>query len=77
MSRKKVDTPLTVLVKPELDAILRNRAEKNHRTISKEIIFLIETALGLESEAVRNTLHLLYAANGGVIEDEGATPPHG
>ena len=74
MSRKKVDTPLTVLVKPELDAILRNRAEKNHRTISGEINFLIQTALALESEAVRDTLHLLYAANGGLTVEEEATP---
>ncbi len=72
MAKKKVDKPLTVLVGPELDQVLRNRALKNHRTISKEIIFLLETALGLESENVRTTMHLVWKASGEVTEE--ATP---
>lgn len=69
MPSKKVDKPLTVLVRPDLDKVLRHRAGKNHRTISKEIIFLIECALGLESENVRATMHLLWKASGEVSEE--------
>ncbi|WP_204307951.1 hypothetical protein, partial [Klebsiella pneumoniae] len=59
-SQSNVERPLTVMVKPDLDAVLRARAVANHRSVTKEIVFLIETALGCTSESVRETVHLLY-----------------
>lgn len=39
------------------------RATTNHRSLSKEILFLMEVALAVESEQVRETVHLLYKMN--------------
>lgn len=61
------------MVSPELDAILRSRAVANGRSVTKEMVFLMETALGVSSESVRETIHLLYKA--GVEVTEEATPP--
>jgi hypothetical protein len=63
------EKPITVMVKPELHEILRHRAEQNHRSVTKEVVFLIETALGCASESVRETMHLLYKANAEVTEE--------
>jgi plasmid stability protein len=63
MKTAKSERPISVLVGPELDAVLRARAATNHRSLTKEVVFLIETALGCSSENVRETIHLLYKAN--------------
>lgn len=72
MARAKSERPVTVLVGPELEAILRERAKNNGRSLTKEAVFLIETALACTSEDVRRTLHVLYKA--GVEVTEEATP---
>ncbi|KQS75034.1 hypothetical protein ASG32_08025 [Methylobacterium sp. Leaf361] len=56
------EKPITVMVKPDLHEILKHRAEQNHRSVTKEVVYLIETALGCASENVRETMHLLYKA---------------
>jgi hypothetical protein len=64
---------MTMLVPPDLEAILRQRAATNHRTLSKEMIFLIETGLAVSSEKVREAMHLFYKMNVEVITTEPAT----
>jgi hypothetical protein len=74
MSRKQKPIPMTVLVRPEIEQILRARAANNHRPISGEINFLIETALGCESEDVRKTMHLFWKLSGETTPTAEASP---
>ncbi|GJE78086.1 hypothetical protein BGCPKDLD_4697 [Methylorubrum suomiense] len=69
MPAGKRERPVTVLVSEELEAILRERSKSNHRSLTKEAVFLIETALACESESVRQTLHLFYKAGVEVTEE--------
>jgi plasmid stability protein len=73
MATVKSERPISVLVRPDLEAVLRARAVSNHRSLTKEVVFLIETALGCSSENVRETIHLLYKA--GVEVTPEATSP--
>lgn len=71
--RKAVGTlagekPMTVLMKPSLEAIIRERARANGRSLTKEIVVLLETALAVESEDVRKALHTLFKAGVEVID---------
>ncbi len=75
MSERRWGTPMTVLVKPDLEAIIRQRAGANGRTISKELVVLIETALAIESEDVRKALHLLFKAEVEVTDDAANLQP--
>jgi hypothetical protein len=61
---------MTVLVPPQLEEVLRNRAATNHRTLSKEMIFLMEAGLGVSSEKVREAIHLFYKMNAEVVTSE-------
>lgn len=54
---------MTVLVPPDLEKVLRQRAATNHRTLSREMIFLMETGLGVQSEEVQQAIHLFYKMN--------------
>ncbi|WP_273288280.1 hypothetical protein [Methylorubrum populi] len=54
------ERPITVMVDPDLHTILKARANANHRSVTREVIFLIETALACSSESVRETMHLFY-----------------
>lgn len=74
MSTKK-ERPVTMLVRPELEAVLRARATANHRSLTKEIVFLVETALGCSSENVRETIHLLYKMGAEVTTEEASPQP--
>lgn len=60
---------ITVELTPELDAVLRARAVANHRSVTREVVFLMETALGCASENVREAIHLLYKAGVEVTEE--------
>lgn len=73
MKNSKSERPITVLVGQDLGDILRARAVSNHRSLTKEVVYLIETALGCSSENVRETIHLLYKA--GVDVTPEATSP--
>lgn len=65
---------ITVLMDPALHVVLFDRSEMNNRSVSKEIVHLIETALAVKSEMTRETLHFLYRAGGGAssagVEDK-------
>ena len=73
MPNYKYGRPISVLVNQDLEEIIRNRSATNHRSMTKEIVFLIETALAVESEDVRRTMQLLYKIGAEVIESP--TPP--
>lgn len=53
---------VTVVMRREFQDILRSRAEINNRSVSKEILFLIETALAMKSETTREMIHFMYKA---------------
>ena len=44
----------------ELKRMLVHRAEVNNRSLTGEIVYLIETALALKSESTREMVHFLY-----------------
>lgn len=74
MKTAKSERPISVLVRPDLDAVLRARAASNHRSLTKEVVFLIETALGVSSDNVRETIHLLYKAGVDVTDQSTSQP---
>ncbi len=74
MSRVKKERPVSVLVGPDLEAVLRTRASANHRSLTKEIVYLIEVALGCSSENVREAIHLLYKANVEITDEATGQP---
>lgn len=73
-AKRERNPAVTVAVSHELDEILRARAAANHRSVTKEVVFLIETALGCSSEQVREAIHLLYKAGIEVTEPGTAQP---
>jgi plasmid stability protein len=74
MAAGKSERPISVLVRPDLDAVLRARAAANHRSLTKEVVFLIETALGVSSDNVREAIHLFYKANAEVTDQSTSQP---
>lgn len=56
----------TVTFEPELFSLLRNRAAYNRRSMSQEIVFLIECALANEIEGNITIMRTLMMAQGGV-----------
>lgn len=57
---------MTVNVEPDLYAVLTKRAEFNRRSLSGEILYLIECALAEEIEGNQSILRTLMMASGGV-----------
>lgn len=69
----------TVSLDPELFSLLHDRAKYNRRSMSQEIVFLIEAALAAGNEGNLEILRMLMLASGGVksmsaLEDQ--TPEH-
>ena len=68
----------TVNLEPDLYAVLIKRAEFNRRSLSGEILYLIECALAEEVEGNQSILRTLLMASGGVSsllqEEEGPRP---
>ena len=60
--RSSIEKSMTIMVAPDLEAVIRERAAVNHRSMTKEMVHLIEVALGVESDQVREAIHLLYKA---------------
>ena len=56
----------TVNLEPDLYAVLTKRAEFNRRSLSGEILYLIECALAEEVEGNHSILRTLLMASGGV-----------
>jgi hypothetical protein len=59
MSTKKM---VSVLMTSELQDVLRMRAKMNNRSLTKEILFLIETALAIKSETTREFIQFMHQA---------------
>lgn len=59
-------TRFTMTLEPELYALLQSRAAYNRRSISKEVVFLLETALAAEIDGNVSILRTLMQAQGGV-----------
>ena len=56
----------TVSLEPELFTLLRDRAAYNRRSMSQEMVFLIECALASEIDGNLSILRTLMMAGGGV-----------
>lgn len=56
----------TVSLEPELFSLLRDRAAYNRRSMSQEIIFLIECALASEIDGNITIIRTLMMAQGGI-----------
>jgi hypothetical protein len=54
----------TVVLSKELHEMLQLRSERNLRSLSQEIVYLIETGLAQKSDQVRDTIHMIYKAQG-------------
>lgn len=54
----------TVYLAEELLAVLRQRAAINQRSVSGEVVYLLECALSEKSETTREFLQLMYRAQG-------------
>lgn len=54
----------TITLSPELFSLLKNRAELNHRSINKEITYLIEAALATEIDGNLQIMRMLMKAQG-------------
>lgn len=59
-------TRFTMTLDPELYALLQSRANYNRRSISKEVVFLLESALAAEIDGNLSILRTLMQAQGGV-----------
>ncbi len=57
---------LTVSLGGDLFSLLRHRAEYNRRSMSQEIVFLIESALASEIEGNITIMRTLMMAQGGI-----------
>lgn len=55
----------TATFEPELLTLLRDRADLNGRSVNKEIIILIESALAAEVDDNLQILRMLMKASGG------------
>lgn len=56
----------TITLEPELFILLRERAAYNRRSMSQEIVFLVECALANEIEGNREIMRTLMMASGGI-----------
>lgn len=56
----------TVSLEPELYAMLRDRSAYNRRSMSQEIVFLIECALASEIDSNITIMRTLMMAQGGI-----------
>lgn len=56
----------TVSLEPELFSLLRDRAAYNRRSMSQEMVFLIECALSAEIESNITIMRTLMMAQGGI-----------
>jgi hypothetical protein len=56
----------TVSLDPELFTLLHDRAKYNRRSMSQEIVFLIEAGLAAGSEGNVEILRMLMTATGGI-----------
>lgn len=59
-------TRFTMTLEPDLFELLQNRSAYNHRSMSKEITFLLEAALGMENENNLSIVRTLMHAQGGL-----------
>lgn len=69
----------TVSLDPELFSLLHDRAKYNRRSMSQEIVFLIEAALAAGNEGNLEILRMLMMAGGGVksmTAQENQSPEH-
>lgn len=57
---------LSIRLEPDLYALIQSRASFNHRSMSREVTFLIEAALGAESEGNLQIIRTLFMAQGGI-----------
>lgn len=57
---------LSVALDDDLSALIQSRAEINKRSMSKEVIFLVEAALAAEHGGNLEILRTLMIAQGGV-----------
>ncbi|CCV12936.1 hypothetical protein [Mesorhizobium sp. STM 4661] len=56
----------TTTLDPELYSLLQSRSNYNRRSMNKEIVFLLETALAAEIDGNLSILRTLMVAQGGV-----------
>lgn len=68
-------TRFTMTLDPELYALLTSRANYNRRSISKEVVFLLETALAAEIDGNVSILRTLMQAQGGISSIPHPTEP--
>jgi hypothetical protein len=69
----------TVTLEPELFNLLKGRAAYNRRSMSQEIVFLVECALAGEIDSNITIMRTLMMAQGGVTSievPEAPTPEH-
>jgi plasmid stability protein len=59
---------LSVALDDDLSALIQSRADMNKRSMSKEVIFLIEAALSAEHGSNLEILRTLMIAQGGVSQ---------
>jgi|HigsolmetaAR201D_1030396.scaffolds.fasta_scaffold14574_4 hypothetical protein len=59
---------VTVTLEEDLSLLLQNRAKYNRRSLTQEIVFLLEAALAAESEGNLNLLRTMMFATGGLPE---------
>lgn len=57
---------LSVALDDDLSALIQSRADLNKRSMSKEVIFLVESALAAEHGSNLEVLRALMIAQGGV-----------
>ncbi len=57
---KKKPLVIQVVVTEGMREVIEHRASINRRSLSQEALFLLETALALKNEAMRDALQTLY-----------------
>lgn len=57
---------VTVSLETDLSTLLQNRAKYNRRSLSQEIVFLLEAALAAENEGNLSIIRTLMMAQGGI-----------
>lgn len=62
MNQKRV---ISVIVPDALYRVLKSRAEFNRRSMSGEVVHLIETGLAENNQQTKDLMRLLYQVNGG------------
>ena len=56
----------TITLDEDIYLLIQSRASYNKRSMNKEIVFLLEAALAVESEGNLDIIRALFAAQGGV-----------